>query len=131
MPEQRNPYKGRPPRSWLHLELLARDGTTRSVDLVADTGSPQGLILGLDLFDELVVAYTRSLHTNFGDMQGGWVRLYTRHLGLVEFVEAFHSERAAQAAARSHPDFVGVVGLPILRLAEYGGNANEFWIRTP
>jgi hypothetical protein len=46
-------------------------------------------------------------------------------------VEAFGSDEAAAAATRSHPDFVGLVGLPALRLAEYGGDSDTFWIRTP
>lgn len=131
MNEQRNSYKGQPPRPWLRLEFLAPDGVTLAAEMLADTGSPPAFILKPELFDRLVTRYTRQIDTNFGPMQGGWVRLYTRALGLVETVEAFRSEKSAQTAARSHPDFVGVVGLPVLRLAEYGGNADEFWIRTP
>jgi hypothetical protein len=131
MGEQRNSYKGAPIRPWLRLSFLGRDGTTHSVELLADTGSPSGVILSPELFDQLVVCFTRAVNTNFGPMQGGWVRLYSRDLGLVEFVEGFRSEQAAQTAARSHPDFAGMVGLSVLRLAEYGGDSNSFWIRTP
>jgi hypothetical protein len=131
MPEQRNPYKGNPVRSWLRLGFRGRDGTAISVELLADTGSPQSALLRPDLFDQLVTRYTRTIRTNFGDMTGGWVQLYTPEIGLVEVVEAFRSEQAARTAAKSHPAFAGVVGLPILRLGEYGGNADVFWIREP
>lgn len=131
MSEQRNAYKGKPYRPWLRLEFKARDGSPRAFELLADTGSPQAVILRRELFDQLVLRDTREIKTNFGPMRGGWVRLYSRDLGLVEFVEAFGSDRAADTATRSHPDFAGIVGLPILRLAEYGGDTNDFWVRTP
>lgn len=131
MSEQRNPYKGRPLRSWVRLSFLARDGSIHSVELLADTGSPQAVIFPPALFDRLVWSYTRAVGTNYGPMQAGWVRLYSRDLGLVEFVEGFRSESAAQAAARSHSDFAGVVGLSALRLTEYGGDNTSFWIRAP
>jgi hypothetical protein len=131
MSEQRNPYKGNPIRPWLRLSFLARDGTTHTVELLADTGTPVGVILSPELFDQLVVCFTRAVRSNFGPMRGGWVRLYSRDLGLVELIEAFRSEEAVRAAARSHPDFAGTVGLSVLRLAEYGGDHTSFWIRTP
>lgn len=131
MSEQRNPYKGTPLRAWLRLSFLARDQAVHTVELLADTGSPCGVILSPELFDRLVVTYTRAVQSNFGPMQAGWVRLYSRELGLVELVEAFRSESAVRASARSHADFQGTVGLPVLRLAEYGGDHDSFWIRTP
>jgi hypothetical protein len=33
------------------------------------------------------------------------------------------------AAEASSPDFGGLVGLPLLRLMEYGGDADWFWLR--
>jgi hypothetical protein len=131
MSEQRNSYKGRPPRPWLRLEFLARDGTRLRLDLLADTGSPYGLIVGRQVFNRLLLSDTNAINTNFGPMLGGWVRLHTTELGLVEFVQAYASDSVADAVAHDHPDYQGLVGLPVLRLAEFGGNADEFWIRTP
>ena len=128
MPEQRYPYRG--PRPWLRLGFMAADGSVLYLDLVADTGSPASLILREDLFDRLVPEPTRDRAGNFGLLRGGWLRLYNPELGLVEFVEGYGNDDAPRRVARSHPDFAGLVGLPVLRLGEYGGNATDFWFRT-
>ncbi len=51
--------------------------------------------------------------------------------GLVEYVQGFANASIGAAAMVDHPTFVGLVGLPILRLGEYGGNAADFWFRYP
>lgn len=129
MPEQRNRYLGG--RPWLRLGFRAPDGSVRPLDLVADTGCPPAVILRADLFGLLVHKRTRDRHSNHGPLMGGWLRLYSPELGRVEFVEGYGNDEAPARVSRSHPDFAGVVGLPVLRLAEYGGNADAFWIRTP
>jgi hypothetical protein len=130
MSEQRNPYKGTPPRPWLRLGFLARDGSKVSLDLLADTGCPYDVVLASDVFARLCFAYTPVVTANFGPMASGWVRLHAPELGLVEFVMGYGSTQLASAVHNDHPDFAGLVGLPVLRLAEYGGDANGFWIRT-
>ena len=129
MPEQRNLYRGS--RPWLRLGFKALDGSVLHLDLVADTGSAAGVMIRPDLMDALRHHPCTNRSSNFGLLLGGWLRLYNPEFGLVEFVRGYGSDQAAQIAARSDPTFVGVVGLPILRLTEYGGNADEFWIRTP
>ncbi len=131
MSEQRNSYKGRPPRAWLTLRLLDRAGEPLDLELLADTGASQGIVVQQELFERLVIRKTRNIDTNFGVMQGGWIRLHSTELGLVELVEAFGCDEMAKSAMRSSLDFSGVVGLPVLRLMEYGGNDDSFWIRTP
>jgi hypothetical protein len=64
-------------------------------------------------------------------MIGGLPRLYNPELGVVETVLGYGNDQLAATAARSHPDFVGVVGPPLLRIGEYGGNATDFWFRYP
>ncbi|HXD85599.1 MAG TPA: hypothetical protein VN641_03840, partial [Urbifossiella sp.] len=118
MSEQRNPYKGCPLRSWLSLRFLDRTGQPLDLDLLADTGSAQAIVVKLELFEQLVTRRTRNIETNFGEMQGGWVRLHSTQLGLVEIVEAFGCDEMARSAMRSSLDFAGVVGLPVLRLME-------------
>ena len=130
MSEQRNPYKGRPLRPWLTLGFLERTGQPLELELLADTGSAQAIVLQQELFERLVIRKTRNIQTNFGEMQGGWIRLHSSGLGLVEVVEAFGCDEMARSAMRSSLSFSGVVGLPVLRLMEYGGNYDSFWIRT-
>ena len=74
---------------------------------------------------------TTNLSSNFGSLRGGWLRLYNPEINLVEFIEGYGNDDAAKAMAQDHPDFVGLVGLPLLRLGEYGGNADSFWFRYP
>ncbi|HEY2910694.1 MAG TPA: hypothetical protein VGI99_10635 [Gemmataceae bacterium] len=131
MNEQRNPYQGRPLRPWLSLDFIDENGEFVPLKLIADTGSPHAIVLQESIFERLVIRYTRRIKTNFGKMRGGWIRLSSRALGLVELVEAFGSDDMARMAMRSHLDFVGVVGLQILRRGEYGGDHDSFWIRTP
>jgi hypothetical protein len=115
----------------LRLGFLAPDGSTVPLDLVADTGCPYEVILAPDVFERLRLADAAGVTANFGDMTGGCVRLFTPGLGLVEFITAFGSNELARHVRNDHPDFAGLVGLPILRLAEYGGDADTFWISSP
>jgi hypothetical protein len=41
----------------------------------------------------------------------------------------YGNPQVSLVVASDHPSFQGLVGLPILRLAEYGGDAIEFWFR--
>ncbi|MBA4065038.1 MAG: hypothetical protein C0501_15255 [Isosphaera sp.] len=129
MAEQRNRYRGS--RPWLRLGFRAADGAVCHFDLVADTGSAPGLILRPDVMDRLRFLPYRNRVSNLGELVGGWVRLYNPEFGVVETVVAYGNARGAELAARSHPDFVGLIGLPILRVGEYGGNATDFWFRYP
>ncbi len=52
MNEQRNPYKGFPPRPWVHLRLLAPEGTSQEIELLADTGNPCSIIISLETMDK-------------------------------------------------------------------------------
>lgn len=131
MSEQRNPYLGRTPRPWLELRFLGAVGESLPLKLIADTGSPQGLILAPHWFDRLVRSRAAPIRNNFGDMSGGWLQLFMPETGLVELVRGYSSATVGEKVAKSHPDFAGLVGLPILRLGEYGGDATDFWFRHP
>jgi len=129
MPEQRNTYhRGRP---WLRLGFKDVEGSVHELKVVADTGSVAGIILRPDWFLKLFHEKAQTRESNFGALISGWLRLYQPDLGLVEFIRGYGSEKAATIVANSDPDFVGLVGLPVLRLMEYGGNYDSFWIRTP
>jgi hypothetical protein len=69
------------------------------------------------------------IQSNFGLLQGGWLQLAMPELGLTQPVVGYASDAVAAAAKASHVDFAGLVGLPLLRLLEYGGDANWFWVR--
>lgn len=131
MIEQRNLYKGHPLRPWLKLGFMDRDGLPIELDLLVDTGSSHAVVVRQELFEKLASRTTRKIRSNFGDMIGGWIQLYSKELGLVELVEGFGCDEMARSAMRSSLDFDGVVGLPVLRMLEYGGNHDSFWIRTP
>jgi len=130
MSELRQPYRGLPFRPILSLTFRTRDGVRHSLSLLADTGCPQDLILAPKWFDALVLADAEGIENNFGPMNAGWFRLHMPEIGLVELVNGFGSLEVGEAIATELPGVAGLVGLPILRLGEYGGNATDFWFRS-
>ncbi len=131
MSEQRNAYKGRSLRACLRFAFRNATGLSADVQLIVDTGSPMGLILNPTLFDEYVFDLGKPTATNFGPMETGWFQLQMSGGGAAEVVRGYRSEPVGKMAAKSHPDFAGLVGLPILRLGVYGGDAADFWFRPP
>ena len=127
----RTTYKGRSHRAWLKLGLRDVYGVTEEFDFVVDTGSPMELILRPDLFDRFIRWPAKEELSNFGPLPAGWFQLDVPSLVLTKSVRAYKSSEVASIVSNSHPDFAGLVGLPILRLGEYGGNASEFWFRYP
>lgn len=111
--------------------MFASDGTTQDVQALADTGNPCALIVGLGVLRQFNLGLAPGMSTNFGPLDGGWLRVQIPELGLDENVLAYGSDAVVQAAQGSHPDFAGLAGLPLLRMLEYGGNRDEFWIGTP
>jgi hypothetical protein len=127
--EQRNPYKGSPRRPWFRLRLTAPDDSTVELDLVADTGNPLAIIISRQPMARLKAADAPDANTNFGLLEGGLLQLAMPELGLAQLTEGYSSDAVVAAAKASHPDFEGLAGLPLLRLAEYGGDADWFWVR--
>jgi hypothetical protein len=127
--EQRNPYKGSPARSWVRLRLTAANGSTTELDLLADTGNPCALIISQQQMTMLKHGDGPDMNSNFGLLQGGWLQLAQPELGLIQAVLGYASDAVVAAAKVSHADFVGLAGLPLLRLAEYGGDSASFWLR--
>jgi glucose-6-phosphate dehydrogenase assembly protein OpcA len=62
-------------------------------------------------------------------MVGGWLRVYMPEIGVDQDLLSYASDRIVTAVQASHPDFEGLLGLPFLRLVEYGGDADWFWVR--
>jgi hypothetical protein len=64
-------------------------------------------------------------------LEGGWISVRLPDLGLTHLVIGYGSDDVVTATKASSSDFEGLAGLPLLRLMEYGGNADWFWLRTP
>jgi hypothetical protein len=126
---QRNPYKGTTPRGWIRLRFTAADGSVHERELIADTGSPCAVILGQPDFTLLLRLFATGINSNFGYLSGGWLELNVPELGLTSQVLGYASDQVLQAAQLDGPDFSGLVGLPLLRMVEYGGDATAFWVR--
>lgn len=127
--EQRNPYKGVPPRAWLRVELLGPDGSSKKVDLLADTGSPCAVIVGASRLDLMNLIPGLGVATNFGPMVGGHLRVRIPEVGFDEYLMAYSSDKVVQTTQASSPDFEGLIGLPALRMLNYGGDASSFWVQ--
>jgi len=68
--------------------------------------------------------------TNFGPLPGGWLQLAMPELGLDQLILGYASDSLVAAVQMDHPDFQGVAGMPLLRLVEYGGDADCLWLRS-
>lgn len=116
--EQRNPFKGSPPRPWVRVLLVARDGGNYEVQLLADTGNPCAIIISQALMASLKLRAAPDLTTNFGLLQAGWLRVIVPELRLDEKMVGYASDTVVAAAMSSSTDFEGLAGLPFLRLVE-------------
>src|SRR5687767_2028655 len=113
--EQRNPYKGIAPRCWVRLKFAAADGVFHERELLADTGCPCAVILGVGDLSLLSRAAAPGVESNFGALQGGWLELAMPDLGLSRKIVGYGSDPVLQAAQADFPDFAGLAGLPLLR----------------
>jgi hypothetical protein len=129
--EQRNRYLGVTPRPWLRLRFLDPNDVPVELTLIADTGCPYAVIVDPTILARLARILTTPVVSNFGHMNGGWVRLAMPDFGIDRDILCYGSPSIAAAVATDDPSFQGLVGLPVLQLAEYGGNATDFWFRYP
>lgn len=126
--EQRNPYKGDPPRPWIRVQLVGPAGNAVTVELIADIGSPCSVIIAESPLLNLRLAGATGMVTNFGQLKGGWLRVAIPEIQFDAHVIGYGGDAVAHAAARSDLAFSGVGGLPLLRLLAFGGDNDEFWI---
>jgi hypothetical protein len=126
---QRNPYKGSPPRPWVRVRFLAPGGTAIDLDLLADTGCPFAFIVSQHHLGSLTTGHAPDLQTNFGLLTGGWLLIDMPDIGVVQRLLGYASDTVVAATQASHADFEGLLGLPLLRLTECGGDADWFWVR--
>jgi predicted aspartyl protease len=129
MLEQRNAYKGAPPRPWVSLEFIDESGQTIAIEALADTGNPCALVVGPQIMGQFNLGSAPGMTTNFGQFEGGWLRVVIDEIEFDEDVLAYSSEAVLSAVQASHTDFGALVGLPLLQKMEFGGNRDSFWIR--
>ncbi|HET6882258.1 MAG TPA: hypothetical protein VFI31_18985 [Pirellulales bacterium] len=98
--------------------------------LLADTGNPFAIIIGETTMERLRRRAASDVDTNFGILKGFWLRLNMPELGLEQELLAYASDAVAEAAETSDRAFEGLAGLPFLRLLEFGGDADSFWLRA-
>lgn len=128
--EQRNAYQGSPGRPVVRVGLMAHDGSRLDVTLLADTGNPFAIIVSRSVMRLLKRRAVADANTNFGVLKGRWFRLFMPEFGLDHGVVGYASDAVANSAKRSDPSFDGLAGLPFLRLLQFGGDADWFWLRS-
>jgi hypothetical protein len=113
----------------VRVQLAASDGTLRDFDLLADTGNPFELVIGQNILASFLHRTAAHVNTNFGLLRGGWLHVLVPVLGMDLWIIGYGNDAVVSAAQQSSPDFEGLVGLPLLRRTEYGGDRDWFWIR--
>lgn len=111
--EQRNSYKGAPPRPWVRLRLMEKDGSTHELELLADTGNPFAVVISQAAMAILKLKTALDVNTNFGVLQGGWIHIQMPELGLDADVVGYASDEVVTSAQNSSQDFQGLAGLPL------------------
>jgi hypothetical protein len=99
------------------------------LELIADTGCPFDLIVDVATITKFTGSATTSLGSTYGPLIGGWIDVFIKELGLRARVIGYGNDDLAREARLDSPHFAGLVGLPFLRLIEFGGDATDFWIR--
>lgn len=113
----------------VRVGLMALDRSRIDVTLLADTGNPFAIIIAQSVMRRLNRRTAPSANSNFGLLKARWVRLFMPEFGLDRRVVGYTSDAVVSATQQSSPDFEGLAGLPFLRLLQYGGDADSFWLR--
>ena len=127
--EQRNPYAGVPQRAWVTVRFVALDSTVVQLKLMVDTGCPCSLVVGSEFAAAFQHQHAPDSMSNFGNLAGAWFQIQLADIGLSVRVVGYGSEEVLRASKQSHREFDGLIGLPLLRLCEYGGDRDYFWLR--
>lgn len=126
---QRNLYKGTEPRGYVRIELEAHDGSRIQLELIADTGCPFDIIVDTATLQAYDRGPAQSVNTTYGLLVGKWLHVSIKDAGLDARVLGYGNDSVVQDTKVASPDFAGLIGLPLLRRMEYGGDADWFWIR--
>ncbi len=126
--EQRNPYKGSSSKAWVRVRLVGPSLDTHDLDLLADTGSPFSIIISDRIMQMVGTRLAVTVPTNFGPLRGGWLRVTIPDVGFDQQLLCYASDAVVASSKQSSSDFEGLLGLPVLRMHIYGGDATAFWI---
>jgi hypothetical protein len=127
--EQRSAYRGSPPRPSLFVGFKRADGR-HDLQLLADTGNPCAIVTSQAIMTSLSHRSAPDVISNFGLLTGGWLRLFMPEFGVDHEFIGYGSDAVAGATTKSDSDFEGLAGLPFLRLLEFGGDEDWFWLRS-
>lgn len=128
--EQRNVYKGEPARAWLRLQLISPRDRVHELEFLVDTGNPCAIIVDTATMHSVRWRESISTDSNFGTLEGGWLRVAIPELAFDAKTLAYANDSVVNVVKRSDPEFAGLVGLPLLRMVEYGGDGGRFWVRS-
>jgi len=117
------------PRAWVFVTLIAPDGTNQKLDFVADTGCSFNLVVGSAALGQFQERPGPAQVSSYGTHSSGWVRVSIPEVALDQKVLACESDPVLTIVQSDDPDFAGILGLPLLRMTEYDGDADWFWIR--
>ena len=67
--------------------------------------------------------------SNFGIAEGGWLQIAIADIGFDAFIVGYANDRIVGIVKRPDWGFDGLIGLPLLRMLEYGGDRGFFWVR--
>src|SRR5207302_10114679 len=107
---QQNPYEGNPPRPWISLQIITSDGDVIPAQLLADTGNPYAIIVSHKVLELARVEEGPAFKTNFGLLDGGWIRIVIPELKVDQELMAFANEPAVELARASWPHLDGLAG---------------------
>ncbi len=129
LPGQLREYRGFPQRAWMRIRLQSLEDEIVEMDAMIDTGCPYSIVLDDRLFERFMHRYIKSVESNFGLLAGGWLRAIVPGTRLNADVVGYGSSTILRLLHASDRRFEGLIGLPLLRMLEYGGDATRFWIR--
>ncbi len=69
------------------------------------------------------------LDSNFGAMDAGWLSLAVPEFGIEFKTISYANDSILHVVQGSSVSFTGLVGLPLLRMMEFGGDQGYFWVR--
>jgi hypothetical protein len=127
--EQRNTYVGDPARACMRLALHLLDNAPQEAVLLVDTGSPCPLIIGEEALRACLVEEAADVMSNFGLLKGGWSEVTIDRVGVTLRVKTYGSDAVVAAVRQSAAVFHGLAGLPLVRMLDYGGDSEYFWLR--
>lgn len=128
--EQRNVYRGEPARAWVRLQLISANDRVHELEFLVDTGNPCAIIVDSVTMRSLRWRESIITDSNFGPLEGGWLRIVIPEVALDVRTLGYANDSVVNVVRRSDSGFAGLVGLPLLRMVEYGGDGGWFWVRS-